>query len=139
MFRLIHETEGFTEKMARFYFRQIIQALHYLHKEGIAHRDVKTENIIIDKDYNIKLADFGFSCRYIGNNKKKIPMNTDIMVGTPKTSAPEIMNPKTFKEYYANDLDLFAAGCILFEICMKCLPFKSASMDDEHYRKLNED
>jgi serine/threonine protein kinase len=81
--------------MARHYFKQIIQALHHLHKEGIAHRDVKTENIIIDKGYNIKLADFGFSCRYLGTNKKKIAMSSDTAVGTPKTSAPEIVNPKS--------------------------------------------
>lgn len=100
--------------MARYYFKQIVQAIFYLHKEGIAHRDVKTQNILIDKAYNIKLADFGFSCRYLGLNKKKIAMSSDTAVGTPKTSAPEIVNPKTSKQYYANDLDLFAAGCVLF-------------------------
>ena len=42
MFRLIHETEAFGEKLSRFYFRQLVQAIHHLHKGGIAHRDIKT-------------------------------------------------------------------------------------------------
>ena len=66
-------------------------------------------------------------------------MNTDTIVGTPKSNAPEVANPKIFKEYYANDLDLFAAGCVLFEICMKCVPFKTSSLDDEYYRKFISD
>ena len=86
----------------------------------------------------MKLADFGFSCRYM-LGKKKIPMKSDAMVGTLKTCAPEIINPSALKEVYADDLDLFAAGCVLFEMVMKCQPFKIASLEDEYYRKLMQD
>ena len=113
MFRLIHETDTFGEKLSRFYFRQLVQGIHHLHKEGIAHRDIKTENIIIDKGFSVKLADFGFSCRYM-LDKKKIPMKSDTMLGTAKTCAPEIVNCSALQEYYADDLDMFSAGCVLF-------------------------
>ena len=51
----------FNEKIARYYFRQMILALKHCHKAGFAHRDIKLENILLDGQLNLKLLDFGLS------------------------------------------------------------------------------
>jgi serine/threonine protein kinase len=51
---------GFTETESKFITKQIIATLFYLHSQGLAHRDIKLENIIVDAEMNIKIIDFGF-------------------------------------------------------------------------------
>ena len=57
---LIH-TGGFTEPVARFYFKQALEALDYCHSHKIAHRDMKPENLLLDDDFNLMICDFGFA------------------------------------------------------------------------------
>jgi serine/threonine protein kinase len=53
--------ERFSEELARFYFREILNGLSYLHQNGVAHRDLKLENLLFSKDFTLKIADFGHS------------------------------------------------------------------------------
>lgn len=55
------EKGPFSDKICRFYFRQLIDVLEYIHSQGIAHRDIKPENILFDDQFNLKLADFGLA------------------------------------------------------------------------------
>ena len=57
---------GFEESVVRFFSLQIIEGLYDMHQQGIAHRDLKLENILLDKDYNVKISDFGLSCLITG-------------------------------------------------------------------------
>lgn len=71
--------KGFTENFARRYFHQLISALDHCHNLGIVHRDLKPDNLLLDADYNLKVADFGWATLI---NK----YSTDLLktnVGTP--------------------------------------------------------
>ena len=96
-------------------FQQIVEAVSYLHKNGIYHRDLKTENVIIDGNKKIKIIDFGFSI-------KAEPMQRlNLFCGTPNYMSPEIVLKK---EYYGGPSDVWALGVMLFVICAGYFPFK---------------
>ena len=61
LFEFVAQTGRFSMEASRFYFKQIVEALQYLHTHGVAHRDLKPENILFDANFNLKLADFGFA------------------------------------------------------------------------------
>ena len=65
LYRIIKETDMFSERIARLIFRQLISAVSHLHDSRIAHRDIKPENILIDAKLNLKLADFGCSSYFL--------------------------------------------------------------------------
>lgn len=77
----------FSEPVARYYFKQIIEGLAYIHNQGLSHRDLKPENIFLDDKFNIKIADFGFAStmeKEQGNLLKTV-------LGTENYMAPEIL------------------------------------------------
>lgn len=61
LYDLCSKMGAMSEDQARFFILQILDAVEYLHDNGVAHRDLKPENILIDGTFNLKLADFGFS------------------------------------------------------------------------------
>lgn len=122
--------ENFSEPISRFYFRQMMQALHYVHSLGACHRDLKPENILLDKDFNIKIADFGFAAPIQGRDGSGF---LSTYLGTPSYMAPEILGNQ---KYQGHVVDLFAAGVILFTIHAGHPPFNSALQKDSHYKLL---
>jgi len=61
LFYLLHQKGRLTEKEAKFYFSEILLGLEYIHSKGIVYRDLKPENVLLDIDGHVKLADFGLS------------------------------------------------------------------------------
>ena len=70
------------------YFFQIVSAVQYCHQKKIIHRDLKAENLLLDSEMNIKIADFGFSNEFIPGNK------LDTFCGSPPYAAPELFQGK---------------------------------------------
>lgn len=107
-------------------FKKILQGVDYLHKTGIAHRDLKLENIIIDKERNIKIIDFGFATQCTKQDKGRV------FCGTPSYMAPEIVNQQ---EHNYIKADIWALGIILYALLSGKFPFK-AQNDKDLYSKI---
>jgi serine/threonine protein kinase len=97
--------------------------LAYLNRAGVVHRDLKLENILVDNDLNLKLADFGFATY---KNIKKLKS----FKGTKTYMAPEI---KQQKVYDGRKVDVFCAGVILYIIVHGIFPFQEATPQDNYY------
>jgi len=110
----------FSEDRARFYGAEIICALEYLHKNAIIHRDLKLENILLDKDGHIRIIDFGLC-------KENIQWNceTRSLIGTPEYRAPEII----VHDYYGKVVDWWAFGIIMCEMLVGKNPFYDEDRD----------
>lgn len=119
---------AFSEPICRFYFKQMLQVLHYVHSKGVAHRDLKPENILLDSKLNVKIADFGFAAPIQGRDGSGF-LKTQL--GTQAYMAPEIL----LKEpYQGHVVDLFALGIILFILYSGHRPFNCAKINDSHYK-----
>lgn len=104
--------------------------MHYLHSSGVAHRDLKPENVLLDKEFNLRIADFGFVAPLQG---KTGTGTLSTHLGTESYMAPEI---HMRKEYQGNVVDLFACGIILFILYTRHPPFARADPSDTHYKLL---
>jgi serine/threonine protein kinase len=126
LFDYIAKTGAFTINETRFYFKQLIEGISYLHQLGIAHRDLKTENLLMDENFNLKIADFGFA--------KAISQTKSLMttiIGTSAYYAPEIHR---LEAYDGEKADIFTIGVILFFFVSYHFPFKNSSDKDDLYK-----
>ena len=110
----------FEEEEAKFYIAELILAIEYLHKKDIIYRDMKPENILIDEDGHIKLADFGLAKE---NVKNDTPNKT--FCGSPQYLSPEMLS----KEGTTKSSDIYGIGAILFEMVTGAPPFYSQDVD----------
>ena len=97
------------------FFYQIFSAMSYLHKNHMAHRDIKLENILIDKNNQIKIIDFGFG---MYNPQDRLQ---NFFCGTPNYMPPEIINKKS---YIGEKADLWSLGVLLYKMLCADFPFK---------------
>mgnify|MGYP000940819090 CR=1 FL=1 len=116
------------ESMARKIFHQLLNVIEYCHNQKFAHRDLKPENILFDKDFNLKLADFGFSISLITDEGKKY---CESVVGTEAYMAPELHKKMPYCPVQA---DLYALAIILFLLKAGTPPFKRAEENDPHFK-----
>lgn len=104
----------FTEDRARFYGAEIVSALEYLHSRDVVYRDLKLENLMLDKDGHIKITDFGLCKEGITSDAT---MKT--FCGTPEYLAPEVLEDND----YGRAVDWWGLGVVMYEMMCGRLPF----------------
>jgi len=114
LFHFINSRGRLLEPVARRYFIQLISVLSYLHgTKKIAHRDIKAENILLDRYYNIRVIDFGLSNTYDDNP------TFSTLCGSPAYVPPEMVKGHA----YTTSCDIWSSGVLLYALCVGCLPF----------------
>jgi serine/threonine protein kinase len=115
------------EETCRRFFKQIAEAFEYLHSRGVAHRDLKLDNVLIEEKTNmIKIIDFGFAAFCQDGQKQKI------FCGTPSYMAPELVRRA---EYDGRQVDMWALGVLLYAMLAGSFPFRGQS-EKELYAKI---
>ncbi|XP_026719584.1 serine/threonine-protein kinase SIK2 isoform X2 [Athene cunicularia] len=108
-----------SESEARRKFWQILSAVEYCHGRKIVHRDLKAENLLLDSNMNIKIADFGFGNFY----KSGEPLTT--WCGSPPYAAPEVFEGQ---QYEGPQLDIWSMGVVLYVLVCGALPFDGPTL-----------
>ena len=140
---LLIKKDILTEDEARFYIAELILAVDSIHKLDCIHRDIKPDNVLIDKNGHIKLSDFGLAkvsdrlyenYKYENFNKNKLTHKKNYScVGTAYYVAPEVLN----KSGYGKDIDWWSVGVIFFEMLVGYAPFCSEETKEVCYKVIN--
>lgn len=107
--KFVRYTGGLEEEIARLYIYQIVDAIHFIHNLGYAHLDIKLENILLDKFFNIKVADLGSCTKFADKNGF-----TKVRRGTLLYMAPEVAALKSKQEFDARSADIYSLGVTIY-------------------------
>ena len=120
---------GFSEPIARFYFHKLISSLEFMHENNVVHRDLKLENLLLDHNFDLKIADFGLSTTVESQYGDGVMYTR---VGTERYMPPEMLEKSA---YIGICSDLFAAGIILYVMVLGNMPTqKRADSEDYLYK-----
>ncbi|KAI4740276.1 Pkinase-domain-containing protein [Aureobasidium sp. EXF-12298] len=111
LFSLLRKSQRFPNPVAKFYAAEVTLALDYLHSMDIIYRDLKPENLLLDRNGHLKITDFGFA--------KEVPDITWTLCGTPDYLAPEVVSSKG----YNKSVDWWSLGILIFEMLCGFTPF----------------
>ncbi|EJS41568.1 kin4p [Saccharomyces arboricola H-6] len=126
-YRYIQRKRRLKESSARRLFAQLISGVNYMHSKGLVHRDLKLENLLLDKHENLVITDFGFVNEFFKDNEL---MKTSC--GSPCYAAPELV--VSTKAYEARKADVWSCGVILYAMLAGYLPW-----DDDHENPTGDD
>ena len=117
LFFFVKNSGALDEPLARHYFKQIIEGLEAIHGAGLAHRDIKPDNILLDDNFNVKISDFGYAGVLSGRTGNGFMITR---LGTKPYLAPEIIDRVPYK---GELVDVFSTGVVLFILVVGSFPF----------------
>lgn len=112
---------GFEMSAVKFYAANVILAFKHLHNKGIAYRDLKPENLLVNANGYLKMIDFGFAKKFPYEKGGHKQDKTYTLCGTPEYLAPEIVMSKG----YDKGVDYWAYGCLVYELYLGRTPFQA--------------
>ena len=115
-------------------FHQCAEGLAYIHNQGIIHRDIKPQNILMDDNKEIQIGDFGIAAITNKNQVKNFTNNPEeqkIILLSPGEYAgtPRYMAPEIHSGHYDQRVDVFSLGVSFYELCYKTLPYSPNKID----------
>uniref|UniRef100_F7GFA9 Serine/threonine-protein kinase PLK n=1 Tax=Monodelphis domestica TaxID=13616 RepID=F7GFA9_MONDO len=111
------------EPRVRYYLRQVIAALCYLHQRGVLHRDLKLGNFFITENMELKLGDFGLAARLEPQDQRK-----KTICGTPNYLAPEVL----LRQGHGPESDVWSLGCVMYTLLCGNPPFETADLKETY-------
>ncbi|KAL8707558.1 MAG: hypothetical protein Q9220_007450 [cf. Caloplaca sp. 1 TL-2023] len=120
LFSLLRKSQRFPNPVAKFYAAEVTLALDYLHSMHIIYRDLKPENLLLDRHGHLKITDFGFA--------KEVPDITWTLCGTPDYLAPEVVSSKGYNKW--------SLGILIFEMLCGFTPFWDAGSPIKIYENI---
>uniref|UniRef100_A0A674P0M0 Serine/threonine-protein kinase PLK n=1 Tax=Takifugu rubripes TaxID=31033 RepID=A0A674P0M0_TAKRU len=117
-----------TDPEVRYYLRQIISGLKYLHSRGILHRDLKLGNFFVNENMELRLGDFGLAAKL-----ETVEQRKKTICGTPNYLAPEVLN----RQGHGPESDVWSLGCVMYTLMCGNPPFETLDLK-ETYRCIKE-
>ncbi|XP_055722896.1 serine/threonine-protein kinase PLK3-like [Salvelinus fontinalis] len=112
-----------TDPEVRYYLRQIISGMKYLHNRGILHRDLKLGNFFVNENMELRLGDFGLAAKL-----ETVELRKKTICGTPNYLAPEVLN----RQGHGTESDIWSLGCVMYTLMCGNPPFETLDLKETY-------